>query len=116
MRVFMRELMTGNLIQVFENDWKEDDVYINDPLHHSLCWGDCYTLKDVEKIVKSRRTILHPDGMIEVDSMLKGLHGGPCHICKAETRWVEMNYETELCSAECLYIMNREFFKAMRGE
>jgi len=55
MKVFMRELSTGEFEQVFENNWNEEDIYIDDSLHHSKCWGDCYAENDLEHLVKERR-------------------------------------------------------------
>lgn len=39
-------------IQVHENDWKGDDIYIGDLFHHSGCWGDCYRKEDFLYLAK----------------------------------------------------------------
>jgi len=51
----MRNPNTGEWVQVFENDWKEKDLYIDDPLHSSYCWGLCYTEDDLEMLVAYRK-------------------------------------------------------------
>ena len=62
--------------------------------------------------------IIHENGQIEVvaTSMLKGLSKGECHICGNNTAWVEMNYQCNICSVECLHIMDMKFYDAMRGD
>ena len=56
MKVFMKDLWTGKWVLVHENDWDKKDRYIDDPLHHSFCWGDCYKEADLltmERLEKS---------------------------------------------------------------
>ncbi len=59
--------------------------------------------------------IIHENGQIEVvaTSMLKGLSKGECNICGNDTAWVEMNYQARICSAECLHIMDMNFYAAL---
>ena len=41
--------------EVFENDWDEEDLYINDRLHNANCWGDCYGEWDLEYLIEERK-------------------------------------------------------------
>ena len=68
MKVFMRNTYLTNLndetweatynqewVQVYENDWDEEDLYIDDKLHGSRCWGDCYDKSDLRYLVERRK-------------------------------------------------------------
>ena len=52
-KFFMKRTTNGEWVQVHENDWEVEDIYIDDPFHHAECWGDCYK----EDMFKDRRKI-----------------------------------------------------------
>lgn len=37
---------------------------------------------------------------------------GPCVKCGEQTHWIELNFETRICSEECLGALNREWADA----
>jgi len=47
----MKILGTEEWIQVHENDWEGEDIYIDDIFHNANCWGDCYK----EEMFEDRR-------------------------------------------------------------
>lgn len=38
----------------------------------------------------------------EKDSIIRANSPRPCHLCKADTEYVEINYEAHFCSDDCL--------------
>lgn len=42
MKFFIKDPTTNEFVQVHKNNWKGEDIYIDDPFHNPLCWGDCY--------------------------------------------------------------------------
>jgi hypothetical protein len=47
------------------------------------------------------------------DLMVLCEDSAPCAICKDETRWVDISFETTVCSEECSEQINRQWRAAM---
>lgn len=40
--------------QAYENDWDEENLYIDDKFHHAGYWGSCYDKSDLRYLIERR--------------------------------------------------------------
>lgn len=56
----------------------------------------------------------YPTAKPYAHDILYGQNSGSCFICQSSTKWIEINFETYICSEECLKRINRQWIEASK--